>query len=146
MTSLQDQLFDKLQMLAKIVVNDEIQIPSFTNETRTDLVAKINDSIRFSLIINRKGRRNKNIFSLVFLSPRFPEKVMMRLDYSGVSHQGIETPHVHIYDERHDFGKRAISLYELSVEATYNYMNALDWFLNTNHVVHSEVTISVNLT
>lgn len=79
MASLQDQLFDKLQMLAKVVVNDEIQIPSFTNETRTDLVAKINDSIRFSLIINRKGRRNKNIFSLVFLSPRFPEKVMMRL-------------------------------------------------------------------
>ncbi|MBK0040790.1 MULTISPECIES: hypothetical protein [unclassified Leuconostoc] len=146
MTSLQNLLFDKLKSLAKLVVNNEIHVPSFSNETRTDLEAQVNDNIRFELIINRKGHRNKNIFSLVFLSPRYDNKIMTRLDYSGTSHKGVETPHVHIYDEKHDFGKNALPLSALSADDIKTYMDALDWFLNDNNVVHDNVKISENLT
>lgn len=144
-TSLQDQLLLKLTNLSKIVVNNEIYIPAFSNETRTKIVSEVNDDIKFELIINRKGHRNKNIFSLVFMSPNFENKIMMRLDYSGTSHAGIETPHVHIFDEAHDFGKRAVLLEELSEIQINNYSDSLDWFLMTNRVKKNKLQISQQL-
>ncbi|CBL91481.1 MULTISPECIES: DUF6978 family protein [Leuconostoc] len=135
------QLFTQLKQLAKLVEGNSVTVPAFSKESRTLLKDKATRNSKFDLIINKKGHRNKDIFSLVIMSSNYPDKIMMRLDYSGSSHKGVETPHVHIFDEQHDFGSKAISLQNLSSIMINQYMDALTWFLKENSVDMSGVQI-----
>lgn len=124
----------QLKQLAKLVEGNRIIIPAFSKQSRTILKDKATRNSKFDLIINKKGHRNRDVFSLVIMSNNYPDKIMMRLDYSGSTHRGVETPHVHIFDEKHEYGSKAISLADLSSAAVEQYMDALQWFLEENSV------------
>ena len=145
MSDSKDSLFIMLVELYKRVVGNEIEIPAYSKETRTNLIADLTDEYKFELIINRKGHRNKNIFSLVFLSSKYRDNKLMRLDFTGQSHRGIETPHVHIFDSKHDFGKNAGQLKDIVGIEVKDYNKALEWFLEENHVNMHETIITKNL-
>lgn len=134
MSILNQQLFIQLKQLAKLVEGNRITIPAFSKQSRTVLKDKATTNSKFDLIINKKGHRNKDVFSLVIMSNNYPDKIMMRLDYSGSTHRGVETPHVHIFDEQHEYGSKAVSLADLSSFAVGQYMDALQWFLEENSV------------
>lgn len=74
---------------------------------------------------------------------------MVRLDMTGPPHDdrngnSIDTPHLHIFDESHNFGKWAIPLSDISdTEIIYELRDSLTIFLTYNTVDMKNIELPV---
>ena len=68
---------------------------------------------------------------------------MLRIDIAGAPHNGLDTPHVHIYDDTHEQGRLAIPLSELeSYRLTDEIIESLVAFLEYNNFDSNNLVIS----
>ena len=68
---------------------------------------------------------------------------MIRIDISGQEHDGVDTPHVHIFDEEHENGRIAIPLSDLpNYDPTDDVVKSLYEFLKYNEFDTKGIQIS----
>lgn len=114
----------------KILVDKLIKLP-LSGEQKTYDAFKINDEREtFNVIVNRKGHLNPDNLTYLLWS-RYG--ILIRIDMSGAPHEDVETPHVHIFDKEHDFGRKAIALSEITnVDLLKDIVDSFDYFLRYN--------------
>lgn len=87
---------------------------------------------KFRIVQNRKGHRRSN--NLTYLLFHKQINIMIRIDIHGQSHEGVATPHVHIFDDKHHNGEIAIPLDNLpNYDTTDELIQSLYEFLKYNH-------------
>ena len=102
--------------------------------------AIFNSNEQFKVIQVRKGHIRKTDLSYVLMYKS--SSVMLRIDIIGATHQGIPTPHVHIYDVDHEQGCLAIPLSQLKgYLPTSNIVDSLVEFLKYNNFDLKDVQI-----
>lgn len=93
------------------------------------------------MIQNRKGHHRKNNLSYVL---RGNHGLIIRININGKQHQGISTPHVHIFDDSHNNGSEVIPLSDLKNYANLSddIIQSLKAFLSYNNFDMEGLTIS----
>jgi len=95
----------------------------------------------FRVIQVRKGHIRKNDLSYVLMY----KSIMIRIDLIGATHQGIPTPHVHIFDEKHNDGLDVIPLFDIeNYNQTSDIIESLATFLKYNNFELSDLSISLS--
>lgn len=129
--------------LPKTLNNSKIQCAPLGDERSFNGHATFKTDEKFRVIQNRKGHKFK-ILTYVLMHN---SGIMLRIDIKGTPHNGLDTPHVHIYDDKHEQGRLAIPLSELEdYESTDEIIESLIAFLDynnfdTNNLVISESTV-----
>jgi len=141
----------KYDMLLKIIKffkkKTNFEFPDYGTQNFHDIVSKEDPDLIFKLLINRKGHVRENSLSYQMSSLKFGP--IVRLDMTGPAHDSkdgflIETPHVHIFDERHNNGRWAIPLSEINDEKIINVLyDSLIIFLLYNNVDTTNVNFPI---
>jgi len=98
----------KLHALIKITSSNLLSNANSNAQISFSAHAIANSKERFRIIQNRKGHKNKENLSYVLFHKQ--TDIMVRVDLNGAAHNGLPTPHIHIFDEAHQNGKLAIPL------------------------------------
>lgn len=115
----------------KILVDQLIKLPLSGEQRNYNAFKKNDERETFNVIINRKGHLNPDNLTYQ-LSSRFG--VLIRIDMSGAPHEDVETPHIHIFDKEHDFGRKAIALSEITdVDLLEDIVDSFEYFLRYNN-------------
>ncbi len=94
--------------------------------------AIFNEKETFKVIQARKGHIRQNDLSYVLLHKA--SEIMVRVDIIGATHEGVPTPHIHIYDEEHNQGEVAIPLSQIAnYNITDSIIDSLAEFLKFNN-------------
>lgn len=130
-----DVYFKSLFKMQKILDN-KFFIPDAGSQYRQNLSCPDNQE-NFNMIINRRGHINKGKLTYIMNSNSIGN--LIRLDMTGPSHIGfddknIPTPHVHIFDEEHNFGNIVVPLSELSNDTITEIFDSMGFFLWYNNV------------
>ena len=105
-----------------------------------DGFALLEPSNTFKVIQNRKGHRRTNCLSYMLFHHK--SEKMVRIDLKGKPHEGVATPHVHIFDDQHQNGQHAIPLTNLvNYNCTDEIVTSLMEFLKYNNFEISDITI-----
>lgn len=142
--------FEQLMDLIKFLTKKYIELPSVGNQSKFSVVAKNENDELFELIVNRKGHIRQDILTYVMRSKNYGG-ILIRLDMSGAPHENmdgglIETPHIHIYDEQHKNGTKAIALSEtVDVALLSEITESFLFFLEKNNIDQTEISIKSNL-
>lgn len=103
--------YEQLLKLTKDMNKPEIQLPDTKKQSKHGISGKFQPKEKFTSIINRKGHVNLTNFTLIMRSNT--QGIMMRFDISGADHNGVPTPHLHIFDGEHNFGSDILTYDEL---------------------------------
>lgn len=96
---------------------------------------------KFTVIQNRKGHKHP---LLTYVLMHNASNVMIRVDLKGRAHNGLETPHVHIYDQAHKNGSLAIPLADLkNYSPTDNIVDSVYEFLKYNNFTTDGTIFSI---
>lgn len=134
--------FDALLNCIKLLDKRILEFPEQGSQNKHSLHKSGDKTERFDLIINRKGHYNKDNLTYVMNSHTL-KNTLVRLDCSGAPHQDVPTPHLHIFDEEHDYGRIAIGLDHLEVDLATELLESLHYFLDLNHVDYKGVTLPI---
>lgn len=135
---MKNEKYDELLELIKIFEKNKVTFPDNGQQNFHSLVAENNQPLSFQLLINRKGHLREDRLTYQMKSKEYD--VMVRLDMTGPPHASksgelISTPHVHIFDERHNYGKWAVALSEISNhKIIIELHDSLEAFLLYNNV------------
>ncbi|RRG09838.1 MAG: hypothetical protein DUD32_06515 [Lactobacillus sp.] len=100
-----------------------------------------NSKETFKVIQVRKGHIRKN--DLTYVLMHSTSEIVIRIDIIGATHQGIPTPHVHIFDERHNQGAICIPLSKIQdYDRTDDIASSLGEFLKYNNFEMANLQIS----
>ena len=138
--------FADLFLILKVLADKKLNLPDVGNESKSTILAKNDDNIKFELVVNRKGHKNPDnlTYQMVSLKPR---RLIIRLDVSGAPHlnpngEQIPTPHVHIFNEEYMQGKIAIPLEDLTdLRLVSRLHESIRFFLDYNNVDTTSVLI-----
>lgn len=135
--------YDRLHNLPKKLNKDKIDCAAIGTQEKFYGHGIFNKNEKFTVIQVRKGKRRKNSLTYVLL---YKSEIMVRVDVNGASHHGIKTPHIHIFDDRHFQGDKAISLYDLpNYDSTDEIIQSFIEFLKYNkfdsHIFIQEKTV-----
>ncbi|GFK24924.1 DUF6978 family protein [Tetragenococcus halophilus] len=142
---MEDKKYNELLELIKLLRKNTIEFPDNGKQNSYKLTAKDNISLTFELLINRKGHLRENV--LTFLMKSENDGIMVRLDMTGPPHASkegvlLDTPHVHIFNEKYNEGKWAVSLSDIDDEnIIYKLHDGLNVFLKYNNVETKNVSI-----
>lgn len=142
---MEDNLYEQLLNLIKIVKKQSIDFPEYGNQNFHTILDKNDVENKFKLLINRKGHLRTDALTYQMMSEK--HGVMVRLDMTGTPHDdkdgnSVDTPHLHIFDERHNMGSWAIPLSEITdQEIIYELLDSLTVFLRYNTVETKNVKI-----
>ncbi|HAT55849.1 MAG TPA: hypothetical protein DCW31_11550 [Lactobacillus sp.] len=99
---------------------------------------------KFTVIQVRKGHLHKD--DLTYVLSHVRDGIMLRIDIHGAPHNGLSTPHVHIYDNVHKNGAVAIPLEDLkNYDPTDDIVESLVAFLDYTNFAHDKTTITEQL-
>lgn len=140
MTETDDILFQELLKCIKILKSRSVAFPEPGSQNKYQLMRKSDESVQFSMIINRKGHLNKNNLTYQMISHTL-KNVLVRLDCSGAPHNDVPTPHIHIFDREHDFGRKAIGLQDIEADLANELLESLYYFLDYNNVDYTGVSL-----
>lgn len=137
--------YEELLKLIKIFEKRRIEFPDYGKQNFHNLIARDNNQLTFRLLINRKGHLREDNLTYQMESKEYG--ILIRLDMTGPSHSStsgklVNTPHVHIFDESHNDGKRAIPLSEINDQDIINTLHdSLLVFLLYNNVSIDDIEI-----
>lgn len=141
--------FDELFNCLKVLLNEGPILPEYGAQRKEDIVAADNDKNKFTLVMNRKGHYNKEKATYIMMS-NYYGGALVRLDLTGPDHYNydtdeyIPTPHLHIMNEQHLNGQRAIALDNtLNVEFKLDLAESLRYFLEYNNVDLTEIQLPI---
>ncbi|MBC9808209.1 DUF6978 family protein [Carnobacterium maltaromaticum] len=145
----EDELFFELFNCLKVLGGTKkVRFPDFGSQSKYKIF-KLNEyEEKFNLLINRKGHLDPNKLTYI-MSSKSLGGLLVRLDMAGPPHTGIDgidipTPHVHIFDEEHNYGSIVEPLSELSnhdiVDELYDSLIA---FLLYNNVETKNIEFGI---
>lgn len=137
---MEDIYIQELLKCVKLLQHRSVAFPKEGAQNRYQLIKVDDKNEQFDMIINRKGHLNKENLTYQMMS-RTLRGVLVRLDCSGAPHADVPTPHIHIFDEEHDFGRKAIGLQDIEVDLAHEMFESLIYFLDYNHVDYSGVIL-----
>lgn len=140
MAETDDILFQELLKCVKILNSRSVAFPEQGSQNKYQLMRKSDESVQFSMIINRKEHLNKNNLTYQMISHTL-KNVLVRLDCSGAPHNDVPTPHIHIFDREHDFGRKAIGLQDIEADLANELLESLYYFLDYNNVDYTGVSL-----
>ncbi|HFI0042468.1 TPA: hypothetical protein ACGO8N_001877 [Streptococcus suis] len=132
--------FDELLRCLKILKNNSLEFPELGTQNKHGVYKQDDASEQFELVINRKGHLNKSNLTYLMRSKSL-NGILVRLDCNGTPHNDVPTPHIHIFDEEHDFGRIAIGLEDIEADLAHDLMESLIYFLDYNNVHHVGINI-----
>lgn len=143
--------FNKLLLLVKTSDDSTIFLPKFGEQNNYPVTALYEPSIKFMVVVHRKGHIQVNNLTIIMKSRS--AGIMYRFDVFGAPHNGITTPHLHIFDSQHNGGSDVISgtsLTKMNLPAT-NIQNSFDEilldsfirFLKLNNVILEDLIITL---
>lgn len=108
--------YNELMKMIKIFTSSKIKQPEIGNQVTYNLIEKELEDERFKITINRKCHIREDNLIYLLNSKRY--NLVIRLDMLGPAHDNndgtsIDTPHLHIYNEKYREGKIAVPLSEL---------------------------------
>lgn len=109
---MENSLYNKLHKTIKINTPLNLTCAKQSEQKNFSGHAISNKSDKYRVLQNRKGHHNKS--NLSYLMFHGTADIMIRIDLSGQIHNGIKTPHVHIFNEKYNYGKTAIPLKQLN--------------------------------
>lgn len=129
---MKDSEYNKLHVLSKQLNKNRISCAANGTQEKFEGHSTFNKNEKFTIIQNRKGKRRKDNLTYVLLHNS--SQIMIRIDINGASHQKVPTPHVHIFDDKHNQGLTAIPLKELKdYDSTDDIINSLIEFIKYNN-------------
>ena len=137
---MESNCFQELLNCIKLLEQKTIQFPDVGKQRKYRLYCISDKNEKFELIINRKGHLNQQNLTYQLMSHTL-KGVLVRLDCNGAPHDDVDTPHVHIFDEEHDYGRIAIGLGDLEVNLANELLDSLIYFLDYTNVNYANVAI-----
>ncbi|QFR24545.1 DUF6978 family protein [Schleiferilactobacillus harbinensis] len=142
-----EQQFYQLQQMLKTLETNKITLAEFGEQKRYLIFGIFQPQERFNTIMNRTDHKQKRKLTLIMESRASGE--MYRYDVVGTTHYGIPTPHLHIYDSKHNSGRNVVFGDELGIlnidAASSDYLvTAVLKFLQFNHVETAKLMINGN--
>lgn len=135
--------YARLSNLPKKLTKNHLQCAAEGSEESFNGYATFDSTQKFRVIQNRCGHKSK---ILTYVLIHNPSKIMLRVDLQGKPHNGLPTPHVHIYDDDHDNGSLAIPLAAIpSYNETNDIINSLIEFLKYNKFDLNSLQVSEQL-
>ena len=133
--------YNYLHNLPKSTNKDHLFCAPFGEQTSFNGTGTLDPTEKFRVVQNRKGhRRNNNLTYILFYKQN---NIMIRVDINGQRHDGVETPHVHIFDKKHNNGLKAIPLRNLhNYDETDDIVQSLYEFLKYNNFSTKGLRIS----
>lgn len=95
--------FKVLLNCLKDIIGDFVEIPNPGEQKYIQEIGKFKNNEKFVTIINRSGHINK--FKLTLVMSSKSSGIMTRFDIIGMPHNGIPTPHLHVFDSNHLEGR-----------------------------------------
>lgn len=108
---MEDNNYRHLYNLPKQLNQKQLYCAPYGTQKSFNGCAIFSPAQKFRVVQNRKGHRRANNLTYVLFYRQ--NEIMIRIDINGQKHKGIETPHAHIFDNKHNNGKSAIPLREL---------------------------------
>lgn len=140
-----NQKFNELLNLEKSCNDSMLDVAPMREQTKYGITAIFESKQTFVALMNRKGHIRTD--NLTFIMRSKTSGTMMRYDVSGADHNGLPTPHLHIFDSLHHNGRDVITgdqLGDLKVDTTSPdlLIKSLERFLQFNHVALDHVIIN----
>lgn len=138
---MEDDKYIKLHQYPKILNQIHLYCAVQGSQESYNGHAVFKSSESFRVIQVRKGKRRKNDLTYVLMYRK--SEIMLRIDLIGATHNGIDTPHVHIFDQTHSDGFDAIPLSSLgNYNPTDDVVQSLYEFLKYNNFETAGISIS----
>lgn len=148
---MEKELYDNLMAKIKVFEKNVVNIPGVGKQTKHKLFHVIDDTEKFTLIINKGGHRNPHNLTILLNSINYKSS-MIRFDVNGSDHanppnyERIPTPHIHIITDEYDNGGIAIPLKEIkNIKLVDELMDSLDFFMDYTKIKRENVIIEPNL-
>lgn len=104
--------YKRLMECIKILNNNILEFPEQGEQNIHFAYNLKNKKEKFELLINRKSHYNPDYLTLILRATN--NGTLVRFDINGQTHNDVETPHVHIFNEKYDFGTKAIPLSQIA--------------------------------
>ena len=141
---MEDSRYNELHNILKNTTSNKLICAVPGDQKAFNAQAVSNSKEKFRVIQNRKGHHNKN--NLTYVLFHGTSELMIRIDLNGQDHNGLKTPHVHIFDEDHQNGHKAIPLSDIeNYNGTEEIITSLSEFLkyNTFDISNNNITTSL---
>lgn len=138
---MENSTYNYLHELPKVLNNKRLYCSPYGKQTAFTGRGILKPDEKFRVVQNRKGHRRNN--NLTYLLLHKQNNIMIRIDINGQEHDGVDTPHVHIFDEEHENGRIAIPLSDLpNYDPTDDVVKSLYEFLKYNEFDTKGIQIS----
>lgn len=134
-------LFEDLLNCVKYFEKKIVEFPDAGKQKKYQLYRRKNKKEKFTLFINRKGHLNLDNLTYQMMSKTLG--VMVRLDWNGAPHDNIATPHIHIFDEEHNYGKIAVPVEEIDMDLATELQDSLVYLLDYTRVDYKDTMIVI---
>ena len=126
----------------KILNNNILEFPEQGKQNVHYAYNLNNRKEKFELLINRKSHYNPDYLTLILRSTN--NGTLVRFDINGQIHNDVETPHVHIFNEQYDFGRKAIPLSNIAdFDLNLSLRDALLIFMDYTKISTSNIKIGM---
>ena len=132
--------YKRLIQCLKILNNNILEFPEQGKQNIHYAYNLNNRKEKFELLINRKSHYNPDYLTLILRSTN--NGTLVRFDINGQIHNDVETPHVHIFNEQYDFGRKAIPLSNIAdFDLNLSLRDALLIFMDYTKISTSNIKI-----
>ncbi len=134
--------YKRLIQCLKILNNNILEFPEQGKQNIHYAYNLNNRKEKFELLINRKSHYNPDYLTLILRSTN--NGTLVRFDINGQIHNDVETPHVHIFNEQYDFGRKAIPLSNIAdFDLNLSLRDALLIFMDYTKISTSNIEIGM---
>lgn len=134
--------YKRLIQCLKILNNNILEFPEQGKQNVHYAYNLNNRKEKFELLINRKSHYNPDYLTLILRSTN--NGTLVRFDINGQIHNDVETPHVHIFNEQYDFGRKAIPLSNIAdFDLNLSLRDALLIFMDYTKISTSNIKIGM---
>lgn len=134
--------YKRLIQCLKILNNNILEFPEQGKQNIHYAYNLNNRKEKFELLINRKSHYNPDYLTLILRSTN--NGTLVRFDINGQIHNDVETPHVHIFNEQYDFGRKAIPLSNIAdFDLNLSLRDALLIFMDYTKICTSNIKIGM---
>lgn len=134
--------YKRLIQCLKILNNNILEFPEQGKQNIHYAYNLNNRKEKFELLINRKSHYNPDYLTLLLRSTN--NGTLVRFDINGQIHNDVETPHVHIFNEQYDFGRKAIPLSNIAdFDLNLSLRDALLIFMDYTKISTSNIKIGM---
>ncbi|MBO8442122.1 MAG: hypothetical protein IAA89_06835 [Firmicutes bacterium] len=130
-----DSEYDYLHELPKQLIDEDLDDMSFAQlgeQKKFNGHGIFVSNEKFTVIQVRKGKRRKTDLTYILMYNK--TNSMVRVDIVGAAHHGVPTPHIHIFDDKHNQGDDVIAIADLdNYDPTDDIVSSFMEFLKYNN-------------